>query len=1082
MNEMVRIKWLLLVAFVSAFDSMGCGSSASGSSARSTLGISLGSSAIALAQGGTATTAVSLTRTSYARAVTITLAGLDGSGITADPLVIDSSSNTGTLRLRASATAAPGTITGTVQGNGGDGTASVAVTVSARAPGSSLAIAVTPGMVTIPRAGQTTIQVDLTRNNYSRPVTLDVDGLSAAGIESTGALLDAEGTTALITLSASPTTPLGTTAATVRANGGDADAPITATVVASGPFSVNFDHPVVTLRPAETVFALVTVARVGGFAGAIDVTVSGLPAGVVVDPLTIAGTDNFGFLRLRSDGSGSAVSAAPITLTGTSGASSASTTFALTLRGIGVAVLSPTQFIGQGQTAGVTVGVATLTSVPGPRTITVDGVPQGVRAAALQIPESETFGSLLLTAAGNAPTGTATLSVTATSGSFVATTSFALTVEENLVRISSLDPASATMPAGTSRRVVVEVIRTGSFRTLALPVSASGLPTGITADPIFLPTDASSAVVILHAAADAPLGGPATVNVNAGTFGTDPCSFDCTVLASAQLPLTVVEPFGFAAAAPSVSLQQGASSSLTVTLTRNAGFGGSVVLHASGLPDGVTASDVTFDPGVTRAEMVLAATAAASAGDSVLTVTATGAGFSVSHAVPLQIFVPTVDSPSVASFVPRANSVFVGERTQLTAVFSGDAASIDGIGPVQSGQAVDTPVLSRSTAFTLSVRRGTQQVEARVAVDAVYRNRFRQLAPATARGDHLAATLPDGSALLIGGHTSDIVPSGETVQRFDPATETTLAAPDLPFVVDAPETSSVQLLDGRILLIGGGINSSTIGGLGHDEDRLTLSLGPADQRFVRVGNTQQHRRSFTLATALLDGGALLTGGSRGFSLFDSTERFDPTTGHWSNAASMSTTRVGHTATRLPDGRVLVVGGLTCCKVTADTVSAFGLDTAEIYDPDTDQFTLTGSLAAARGFHTATLLSDGRVLIAGGQFGTDTNPSPTSAEIYDPATGEFTPAGSLQVARGFHTAVQLTDGRVLVVGGTAAALPFVGIQSTEIYDPATNSWSLGPLLQPAWIESTVTLLGNGKVLVFAGEDPNEFAVSTVMLFE
>jgi len=79
-------------------------------------------------------------------------------------------------------------------------------------------------------------------------------------------------------------------------------------------------------------------------------------------------------------------------------------------------------------------------------------------------------------------------------------------------------------------------------------------------------------------------------------------------------------------------------------------------------------------------------------------------------------------------------------------------------------------------------------------------------------------------------------------------------------------------------------------------------------------------------------------------------------------------------------------------------------------------------------------------------------------------------------------VVLTDGRVLVVGDTDDARPYVGIPATEIFDPTTNGWSLGPVLQPAWIESTVTLLGNGKVLIFGGETPQTDPVSTVMLFE
>src|SRR5262249_56415133 len=188
-------------------------------------------------------------------------------------------------------------------------------------------------------------------------------------------------------------------------------------------------------------------------------------------------------------------------------------------------------------------------------TITVNGLPAGVAAAPLEIPESEVFGSLLLTTDANAPTGTTPLTVTATNGSFSASATVAIAVEQNAVRIVSLDPSSVTVAAGANRRVVVEVERTGSFRTLALPVSAAGLPAGVTAEPIalaelsiFLPAQSSSGVLFLRAGADAVPGGPARVTINAGTSGADP------VLASAPLDLAVVQPFDMPLAAPPVSL------------------------------------------------------------------------------------------------------------------------------------------------------------------------------------------------------------------------------------------------------------------------------------------------------------------------------------------------------------------------------------------------------------------------------------------------------------------------------------------------------------------------------------------------
>lgn len=204
------------------------------------------------------------------------------------------------------------------------------------------------------------------------------------------------------------------------------------------------------------------------------------------------------------------------------------------------------------------------------------------------------------------------------------------------------------------------------------------------------------------------------------------------------------------------------------------------------------------------------------------------------------------------------------------------------------------------------------------------------------------------------------------------------------------------------------------------------------------------------------------------------ERYDPQSGQWHQKKSMSQARLGHSGTRLGDGRILFVGGFM------GTLSP--TSSAEIYDPDLDTFTATGALTTPRVFHEATLLSDGRVLISGGQ-GAAADPAPVATEIYDPVSGQFSPGGDLAVARAFHTAVPLTDGRVLIVGGAKpASSRNTTVEATEIYNPATNHWSTGPTLHPAWMHSTVTLLTSGKVLIFGGEDEQGYPVSTVMLYE
>src|SRR5690348_6998004 len=160
---------------------------------------------------------------------------------------------------------------------------------------------------------------------------------------------------------------------------------------------------------------------------------------------------------------------------------------------------------------------------------------------------------------------------------------------------------------------------------------------------------------------------------------------------------------------------------------------------------------------------------------------------------------------TIQSFTPASGTVHVGESTQLTAVFSGDTASIEGIGPVQSGVPVATPALARATTFTLTVHRGSQQAEAHVSVVASYQNRMRTLTPSpVAYTQHVAMALADGGALVMGGNTSTSpnVPDDDSSQRFDPVTETFSAGPQLALSAQADLTTPVALSDGGFLLVG----------------------------------------------------------------------------------------------------------------------------------------------------------------------------------------------------------------------------------------------------------------------------------------
>jgi WD40 repeat protein len=214
------------------------------------------------------------------------------------------------------------------------------------------------------------------------------------------------------------------------------------------------------------------------------------------------------------------------------------------------------------------------------------------------------------------------------------------------------------------------------------------------------------------------------------------------------------------------------------------------------------------------------------------------------------------------------------------------------------------------------------------------------------------------------------------------------------------------------------------------------------------------------AIALLKNGkVLVVGGRFGAStraVSRSAEIYDPATNKFTLTGSMRTAREGLTATTLPDGRVLVAGGDDADCDTCNHVFA----SAEIYDPDSGKFSPTGSMNAQRTGATATLLDNGKVLIVGGQ---DENGELSSAELYDPHSGKLTRTGSMATTRLYHTATLLKDGRVLVAGGDSAD------STAEIYNPATGRFSPTGQMTTDRYEGTAILLKDGRVLIAGGDN-------------
>jgi len=180
-------------------------------------------------------------------------------------------------------------------------------------------------------------------------------------------------------------------------------------------------------------------------------------------------------------------------------------------------------------------------------------------------------------------------------------------------------------------------------------------------------------------------------------------------------------------------------------------------------------------------------------------------------------------------------------------------------------------------------------------------------------------------------------------------------------------------------------------------------------------------------------------------------------GTFTSTGSMATGRAGFTATLLCDGRVLVAGG-----ISGSPLSTF-LASAEVYNPATGAFAPTGAMAAARQGATATRLRDGRVMVAGGIDAS--GEALSSAELYDPTTGTFSATGSMTAPRLGQSAVLLTDGRVLIAGGGTDAKTAA---SAELYDPATGTFSLTGSMTGIRSGVPSTLLADGRVLIAGGD--------------
>ncbi|MGC2476976.1 MAG: kelch repeat-containing protein [Candidatus Sulfotelmatobacter sp.] len=263
---------------------------------------------------------------------------------------------------------------------------------------------------------------------------------------------------------------------------------------------------------------------------------------------------------------------------------------------------------------------------------------------------------------------------------------------------------------------------------------------------------------------------------------------------------------------------------------------------------------------------------------------------------------------------------------------------------------------------------------------------------------------------------------------------------------------------------------------------VALALAASTLSFAASGTwsstgTMISARDGHTATILTNGKILAVGGTNNGVALTSAELYNSASGTWASTGSMSTARSHARAVLLSNGSVLVMGGCVNDCLSATTKSA------ELYNPTSGTFTVTGSMVQARAEFGVTLLASGQVLVAGGCTAYDANgclSTTTKAEIYDPTSGTWKSTGALRAARHAMTATLLASGKVLVAGGATSAND--ALNSTELYDPTAKTWTLGTKMVQARSDYASIMLGTGEVLFMGGENINGVSIKNAELYD
>ncbi len=614
--------------------------------------LSVAPTALTIAQGANGTTTVTITRTSFTGAVTLSL-GNAPTGVTGSFNPAAPTGTSSTLTVSVGAAVAPGVYNLTVDGTATAGNRSTPLTLTvSAAPDYSLSLA--PAALTVAQAANGTATVTITRTNFTSAVTLSLGG-APAGV--TGAFNPAAptGTTSALTVSVGAAVAPGVYNLTVNGTGapGNRSTPLTLTVSAAPDYTLSLSPTALTIGQGATGNTTVTITRTN-FTGAVTLSLGSAPAGVTgsFSPAAPTGTSSTltvsvaaavapGLYNLTVDGTGTPGNrSTPLTLT-----VSAAPDYTLSL--------SPTALtIGQGATGNTTVTI-TRTNFTGAVTLSLGNAPAGVTGSFNPAAPTGTSSTLTVSVGAAVAPGVYNLTVdgTATAGS--ATPDYAL----------SLSPAALTITQGATGTSTVTITRTNF--TGAVTLSLGSAPTGVTGafNPA-APTGTSSTLTVSVDAAAAA--GVYNLTVD-GTATTGNHSTPLTLTVSAA------PDYAMSLAPAALTIVQGATGSSTVTITRT-NFTGAVTLSLGGAPTGVTGAFNPAAPTGTSSALTVSVGAAVAPGVYNLTVDGTATAGNRSTPLTLTVSAPAPDytlsvSPTALTIAQGAsgNTTVTISRTNFTA-------------------------------------------------------------------------------------------------------------------------------------------------------------------------------------------------------------------------------------------------------------------------------------------------------------------------------------------------------------------------------------------------------------------------------